>query len=117
MTELRVGLAQINPVLGEPTRNLELHLQMIEQAKKQQLQLLCFPELSLTGYVLKDLAPSVAMPVSADHPVLSQLISSSTDLDLVFGFVEEDSRHRYYIASAYCSGGRLLHVHRKVRDV
>lgn len=113
MNELRIGLAQINPVLGDPIKNLELHHQMINQARQQQLQLLCFPELSLTGYALKDLASSVAMPASLDHPVLSQLAAASVDLDLVFGFVEEDSRHRYYIASAYCSAGRLLHVHRK----
>lgn len=114
MNELRIGLAQVNPVLGDLTSNLELHRRMIEQARQQQLQLLCFPELSLTGYALKDLASSVAMPASLDHPVLAQLLDASTDLDLVFGFVEEDSRHRYYIASAYCSAGRVLHIHRKV---
>ena len=113
MNQLKIGLAQISPVLGEPTRNLELHLRMIEQARQHHLQLLCFPELSLTGYTLKDLAPSVAMPASPDHPVLAQLVTAGADLDLAFGFVEEDARHRYYIASAYCSAGRLLHVHRK----
>jgi predicted amidohydrolase len=30
------------------------------------------------------------------------------------GFVDEDSRHRFYIASAYLSGGKTLHVHHKV---
>jgi predicted amidohydrolase len=46
--------------------------------------------------------------------VLAELLAASHDLDLVFGFVEEDPRHRYYIASAYCSLGRIIHVHRKV---
>ncbi|HNR95610.1 MAG TPA: nitrilase-related carbon-nitrogen hydrolase [Anaerolineae bacterium] len=114
MNELRIGLAQIDSVLGEPTKNLELHRQAIEQARQQQVQLLCFPELSLTGYMLKDLVPNVAMPANPAHPVLAPLVAASADLDLVFGFVEEDERHRYYIASAYCSGGHILHVHRKV---
>jgi predicted amidohydrolase len=30
------------------------------------------------------------------------------------GFVEEDQRNRFYIASAYLSGGKVLHVHHKV---
>jgi NAD+ synthase (glutamine-hydrolysing) len=32
----------------------------------------------------------------------------------VVGFVDEDSRHRFYIASAYLSGGKVMHVHHKV---
>ncbi len=42
------------------------------------------------------------------------LFKASKDIDIVVGFVDEDSRHRFYIASAYLSGGRLLHVHHKL---
>jgi len=111
MTKLAVGLAQISPILGDVQRNLRLHMETIAEARKQGVQLLCFPELSLTGYVLKDLVPDVALP--ADAPLLSELIAASHDLDLLFGFVEEDARHRYYVAAAYASQGRILHVHHK----
>jgi predicted amidohydrolase len=114
MKELRVGLAQIQPVLGDVQRNLSLHLEMIERAKQQGVRLLCFPELSLTGYVLKDLVGDVAMPAAESCSVMSELLLASQDMDLLFGFVEEDGRHRYYIAAAYLSQGRILHVHRKV---
>ena len=50
-----VCLAQINPVLGDFTRNLERHLEIIEIARSQGAELCVFPELSLTGYFLKDL--------------------------------------------------------------
>ena len=114
MAELKVGLAQIRPVLGDIQNNVRLHLDMIEQAGRQGLQLLCFPELSLTGYLLKDLVPEVAISVVESHLVLPELFAASQHMDLLFGFVEEDSRHRYYIAQAYVSKGRILHVHRKV---
>ncbi len=114
MERLKVGLGQISPVLGDIRRNLDLHLEVIDRARKQGMQLLCFPELSLTGYVLKDLVPDVAMVAKEDNPVMSELLSASRDLDIVIGFVEEDHRHRYYIASAYLSGGQILHIHRKV---
>ena len=113
MKELSIGLAQISPILGDVRKNLRLHLDMIEQAKKQELQLLCFPELSLTGYVLKDLVPDVAMKAAENSPAMAELLSASQSMDLLFGFAEEDERHRYYIASAYLSQGRILHVHRK----
>jgi NAD+ synthase (glutamine-hydrolysing) len=114
MNELKVGLAQISPFLGDVPRNLGLHLERIEQAKAQGVQLLCFPELSLTGYVLRDLVPAVAMKAAEDNPVLADLLSISHALDLLVSFVEEDQRHRYYIAAAYLSQGRIAHVHRKV---
>ncbi len=114
MERLKVGLGQISPVLGDIRRNLDLHLEVIDRARKQGMQLLCFPELSLTGYVLKDLVPDVAMVAKEDNPVMSELLSASRDLDIVIGFVEEDHRHRYYIASAYLSKGQILHIHRKV---
>jgi predicted amidohydrolase len=114
MKQLRVGLAQISPVLGDVQSNLCLHLDTIQEAKRQGVQLLCFPELSLTGYALKDLVADVAMSASADHPVMAELLQASHSLDVLCGFVEEDARQRYYIAAAYLSQGRIVHVHRKV---
>jgi len=114
MNELKVALAQISPFLGDVRRNLSVHLERIEQAREQGAQLLCFPELSLTGYVLRDLVPEVAMPATEDNPVLAELLSASHSLDLLVSFVEEDERHRYYIAAAYLAQGHITHVHRKV---
>jgi len=114
MVKLKIGLAQINPILGDMPNNLHLHLDMIEQARKQDVQLLCFPELSLTGYVLKDLVPDVAMTATESSPVMAELLAASQAMDLLVGFVEEDQRHRYYISAAYLSQGRIVHVHRKV---
>ena len=112
--ELKVGLAQMSPVLGDVQRNLGLHLDLIQQAKGLGLQLLCFPELSLTGYVLRDLVPEVAIRAVESSPVMAELLSASQAMDLLVGFVEEDERHRYYIAGAYLADGRIIHVHRKV---
>jgi len=114
MVKVKVGLAQINPALGNVQSNLRLHLDMVEQAKAQGVQLLCFPELSLTGYVLRDLVPDVAMMATEDNPVMVELLAASQAMDLVIGFVEEDQRHRYYIAAAYLSQGQIVHIHRKV---
>jgi NAD+ synthase (glutamine-hydrolysing) len=111
---LRIALAQINTKLGDLQANLDKHLELIAQSKKQKADLLVFPELSLTGYVLQDLVAYAAHKPTDDDPVFKPLLKASHDLDLVVGFVDEDSRHRFFIASAYLSGGRVLHVHHKV---
>lgn len=111
---MKLALAQINTQLGRPRQNLEKHLSYIEQARKDQVDLLVFPELSLTGYMLQDLASAVACKPVPEDPIFQPLIEASKDLDLVVGFVEEDLRSRYYISAAYLSGGAVLHVHRKL---
>ncbi len=114
MDDIRIAVAQISPILGEVHRNLGMHLDIIQRAVQDKMQLVCFPELSLTGYVLKDLVPQVAIGAREDDPVMKQLLQASCDIDILCGFVEEDARHRYYIAAAYLSQGTILHVHRKV---
>ncbi len=114
MRKFTLALAQINTRLGVPEANLEKHLAYIREAQAAGSDLLVFPELSLTGYVLQDLAPEVAHRPVADDPLFAPLLAASRALDLVVGFVEEGPRHRFYIAAAYLSQGEVVHVHRKV---
>ena len=64
--KLSLALAQINTRLGDVPANLDKHLKLLEEAHSQGADLVIFPELSLTGYVLQDLTPSVAHHVGAD---------------------------------------------------
>ena len=70
MRHFRLAVAQIAPTLGDLEKNLTLHEKMARQAIEQSANLLVFPELSLTGYFLKDQVPSVAL--RADSPLLQR---------------------------------------------
>jgi predicted amidohydrolase len=112
--KIQISLAQINTHLGNVSANLDKHLQLAQEAHASGADLLIFPELSLTGYVLQDLAPTVAHSARPDDPVFKPLLDASRKLDLVVGFVDEDHRHRFYIAAAYLSQGQVVHIHHKV---
>jgi predicted amidohydrolase len=112
--QLNLALAQVATHLGDVDANLEKHLHLIKQAKSESADLVVFPELSMTGYVLQDLVATVAGRADEDNPRFKPLIAASRNIDIVVGFVDEDERHRYYIASAYLAGGKVLHVHHKV---
>ena len=111
--KLKVALAQINTVLGGVEKNLEKHLAYIENARQQGADLVVFPELSLTGYVLQDLVPTVAHHPEYSDPVFGELLEASQGIDVMVGFVEEDKRNRFFISAAYLSGGKVLDVHHK----
>ena len=109
---LRVAMAQIAPKLGDVPRNLVLHLEQIEAARRQHADLVVFPELSLTGYFVRDMVPDLA--ISPAGPEIRQLIDAAGPMSLVVGFIEESPHHRFHNATLWAEGGRVIHVHRKV---
>lgn len=110
---MRIVLAQISPYLGDVEKNFRLHLKYIEKAKKKNADLIIFPELSLTGYTLKDLVENVALNHEKDR-FFGQLKTLSKEISIVLGFVEEKERGLFYNSGAFLSRGKILHVHRKV---
>jgi NAD+ synthase (glutamine-hydrolysing) len=111
---VRIALAQIGPRLGDVDANLQKHLDVIARARHEGAQVVCFPELSLTGYYLRDLTATVAVRPQAGDPVFDSLLEASRGIDVIAGFVEETPRYLYYNSAAYLSAGRVLHIHRKV---
>lgn len=112
--QITVGLAQIYPALGDLRGNLQKHQACIEQAAADGVDLLVFPELSMTGYQVQDLVPELALRTDGSSPIFNELLAASAALDLVVGFVHEDKRGRFYTANAYMSAGRLVHIHHKL---
>jgi len=112
--KFKIALAQFAPRLGDVDANLLQILDLTAQAKSQHADLVVFPELALTGYYLQDLVSEVAVSASVDDPRFARLLAASNDIDLVFGFVEQDARYRYYLSAAYLARGQTVHVHRKV---
>ena len=110
---MKVALAQTAPHLGNMDKNFQLHKELIDQAKSAGADLLIFPELSLTGYTLKDLTQDVALQVDA-NPMMDEFRLMSRELALVLGFVEEKDNGLSFNSAAYFAEGKLLHVHRKV---
>ena len=105
-------MAQIAPVLAHRERNVTLHLEQIEAARREGADLVVFPELSLTGYFVRDMVPDVAIRATA--PAILRLMEAAGPTALVVGFVEESPQHRFYNAALLAEEGRIVHVHRKV---
>lgn len=112
MKTVRVALAQISPKLGDVAANVRLHADWVARARRKRARVVVFPELSLTGYLLRDQVPEVALRLSSKE--FEAITVLSREIDVVAGFVEEAPGHLYFNAAAYLSKGRVVHVHRKV---
>jgi predicted amidohydrolase len=107
-----VGIAQIEPVLGDVKSNVDLHLQKMAEARDAGCDLLIFPELSLTGYHLREKVAGVAM--TADHPELVRLVADVGPMVVVVGCVWEEQSGLFTNASLVIEDGRVLARHDKV---
>ena len=110
--EVRVALAQVAPHLGDVEANLALAADRIDAAVAQGAHLVVFPELALTGYLLSDLVPEVA--ISLNDPRLADLSRAAPGMLVAIGFVEETDDHRYANSAVLLRDGEVIGHHRKV---
>ncbi len=108
---LRLGLAQINATVGDLEGNARLIVDRLETARDAGVDLVCFPELALTGYPPEDLVLKPAF-VKDNLKQLEFVIAASRGISAVVGFVDQDSD--IFNAAAFISDGRLMGVYHKV---
>lgn len=109
----RIALAQVDVRLGDLTANIDRHLDKSEEALKAGAGLVVFPELSLTGYTLRDLARELALDPSTD-PRLESLRALSRKISIVVGLVESGADRGIYNSAVCFEEGTVRHVHRKI---
>lgn len=110
---MKIALAQISPKLGNMGQNFRVHIDYIQKAKKKNVDLLIFPELSLTGYTLKDMVEEIALDPQTD-PLFAKLKNLSREISFVAGFVEEKEKGQFFNSAAFFSRGKIAHIHRKI---
>jgi len=91
--------SETSPILGELNKNFLKHLDDIDRGIEEKCDLIIFPELSLTGYCLRDLVYDVA--INGEHEIIRKLIDKSHKISIVFGFVYLDEHGLVYNAGAY----------------
>lgn len=110
---MKIIAAQIAPNLGDMQANFERHRDIFERARSENADLLVFPELSMTGYTVKDMVEELALdPLRS--PYFDKFREMSRELQIVVGFIEEKDRGLFYNSAAYLAEGEIRHIHRKV---
>ncbi|MBI2154034.1 MAG: NAD+ synthase [Candidatus Rokubacteria bacterium] len=110
MKRLRIGLAQVNPTVGDLEGNVRLILDWMERARALGCDVVAFPELVLTGYPPEDLLFKPAF-IEANLRALDEVTKASRRLTAVVGFV--DKRDDIFNAAAVLHDGRRAGVYYK----
>ena len=121
-TTLRVGLAQINPRVGDLAHNLAKVEEYLARAEAAGCDLVAFPELTLSGYPPEDLVLKAGF-VADNRAALEKVAARTGRCAVVVGFVDvaddevvERASARppqLFNAAAICANGAVVGVYHK----
>lgn len=108
---VRVALAQINPTVGDLAGNATKIIEWAERARSEQADLVCFPELAITGYPPEDLVLKPSF-VRDNRRQLDRVAAATRGITAVVGFV--DRENEIYNAAAVLCDGQIAGIYHKV---
>jgi NAD+ synthase (glutamine-hydrolysing) len=116
---MRVGLAQVNPTVGDLVGNVALILREYATAAGAGCDIVAFPELSITGYPPEDLVLKPGF-LADNMRALNTVVEATGNCMAVVGFVDsvavqvEGGEERIlFNAAAVAQNGKILGVYRK----
>ncbi len=110
MQLIRVAAAQSNFVVGDLEGNLERALSAYREVSSAGVDLVVFPELTITGYPPEDLLLKSAF-LKRSFECVEEFASKTTSTVAVIGFPE--SADSLMNSAAVCAGGSIIGIYRK----
>ncbi len=98
--KIKVALAQISCKRGDKAENIRKMEETVAKAKKQAAEIVIFPELSLTGYVVRDQIYELAETVPGPATKAIENIARESKTYIVFGMPELSEKTQATIYNA-----------------
>jgi NAD+ synthase (glutamine-hydrolysing) len=116
---MRVALAQMNPISGDIEGNADRICALIDEAVRQEADLVVTPEMALPGYCIGDLVENADF-LAANERAVERIAAAARGITAVVGFVDfnlhqrnDNGTVRKYNAAAVVRDGRILQRARK----
>jgi len=105
--ELKIGIAQINPTIGDLEGNARKISDYICKSKKKGVDLLIFPEMVITGYPPQDLLFNRTF-IEKNIETLERISRQvENDMHVIIGFVDRIDG-KLYNGAAVLNNGRII---------
>jgi NAD+ synthase (glutamine-hydrolysing) len=110
MHKVRLGLSQINVSVGDIEGNVKKIIKYIRIAKKTGVDIICFPELAITGYPPEDLLLKPSF-IEDNLKALDEVRKATDSITVVAGFA--DKNQDIFNAAAIIHNRVLIDVYHK----
>ena len=110
---IRVALVQMQCEKNKPRQNLQKIEQYINLAHDAKVDIICFPEMSITGYTDPQKHPRIVQ--EANSKVMQQFYSLTRGKQIIAiaGFIEKNDGGKPFISQAIAASGKLIDIYRK----
>ena len=109
---LNVAVAQTASILGNLEANLRKHLDVINAARTAGVEVLLFPEMSLTGHSAGP--ETLRLAIDRNHRFVAEIARAAGEMCTVFGIIEEGAAAQFYNSAIAVRDGKVVFVHRKI---
>ncbi len=108
-----IAVAQIDSVVGNIEKNVKHHIDYVKKAIAMEADVVVFPELSLTGYSIKDLNWDTALRAEPNK-YFSEFLKLSKKITIIIGAIEEAENYGIYNSAFLFEDNKIFSAHRKI---
>ena len=109
---LRIALAQINTTVGDFEGNFQKISQFIRRAREVCVDVVVFPEMSVTGYPPEDLLLKERF-IAENMKMLQRIVRETANITAIVGFVNKNAKSEIFNAAAVIHDQKLKGVYHK----
>ena len=113
MNELKIAAVCMHSEPGDMERNLKKTEAFVAEAAESGVDMVCFPELSLTGYMLNNPARIYGKFPQKDLVLRVKKMAKDYGLTVISGFIEQREGEKPYITQMVAGPDSLLGYYRK----
>ena len=114
MEDLRVAAAVMRSVAGKKAENLERMELLVREAARRGAQTVCFPEMNVSGYGLRQEMGSFAETIPGPSSKVILKMARQYDLVILAGLAEKAETGQYFISHFAAGPEGLIGVYRKI---
>ena len=111
---MRIALAQMRCPKGQIAGNLAEIARYIRDAEAERADIICFPEMSITGYIEPARRPDAVLSLDSEAVRQFCALTAGTELTALAGIVEASPPGRPFITQLVAARGELQGCYRKV---
>ena len=113
MRDVRIGVVQMVCRVGETEANLQTIERFAEEAVREEVDIVCFPELCVCGYNAGDTAHPEPESLDGHSAKRLRSIAASAGLTLLAGLLERDRGGITYNTQLICDAEGVVGAYRK----
>ena len=114
MEDLRVAAAIMRSAAGKKAENLARMELLVREAARRGAQAVCFPEMNVSGYGLRQEMGSFAEPFPGPSTEAVLKMAGRYHIVILAGLAEKAEKDRYFISHFAAAPAGLIGVYRKI---